>query len=114
MLCLPSTVSLGMASQLKLRILEARIGLLVNGPPPPKRAGGGGGGGGGALGGGGGGGGGIMIWMSLAKIMLHHPFKEKSEKETIWKSCVYSMLIDAVISLNREELVLVGKLTKKL
>lgn len=81
MLCLPSTVSLGMASQLKLRILEARVGPLVNGLSPEKRPGGGGGGGGGAIGGGGGGGGGgIMIWMSLAKILLPHPFKEKPEK----------------------------------
>ncbi len=104
MLCLPSTVCLGMASQLKLRILEARIGPLVNGPPPEKRAGGGGGGGGGAIGGGGGGGG-IMIWMSLAKVMLHHPFKEKPEKETIWKLYVYNMRIYAIVQLKREELV---------
>lgn len=89
MLCLPITVSFGMVSQLKLRILEARVGPLENGPPLEKRPGGGGGGGGGALGGGGGGGGGgIMVWMSLAKILLHHPFKDRTEMETICKVCV--------------------------
>ncbi len=112
MLCLPSTVSLGMASQLKLRILEARIGPLINGPPSEKGPGGGGGGGGGALGGGGGGGGGgIMIWMSIANVMLHRPFKKKNKKY-IWKLCLqYANICYSSVEKGRSS---VRKLIKKL